>query len=633
MNRKLLDLLDHLSGGEYKTAEEIASQLNIGIKTVRVRIKELNEILAGHGAEIKSKPRYGYHLVIDSEKEFQTFTRKFRQKEDIIPATPEEREQYLLLYLLNTKEYSKMDHLSEFLYISKTSLAVNVRGIEKILNKYGLVILRRPNYGIRIEGKEYKKRICLADYFLKYNTKIVRDWNRQESEIQYLGNLLLQAIRKYGLDFSEVAFQNILIQLYISISRMKHEFYMDDLRDEMGDDTYDIEMEAAKEIFLNMRNKYKIHLPESEISYLALHLAGKRTIIGGMEERENFLVTEEIQDMVERMLNQVYLGTRTDFRKDLETRIALNQHMIPFHIRMKFDLPLKNPMLQEIKKKYMYAYTIAAQACIPLKEYYGKEIEEDEIGYFALIFALGLEHKDKRVVKKNILLVCSTGRGSSRLLAYKYQKEFGDYINKIEICDMFQFDRIDFNHIDCVFTTVPLTRYVPRPVFEVSQFLGNSEIADMLKLLKKDNGSIAARYYSEELFIKDVKGETKEEVLTNLCKRISNVIELPEDFLALVLKRESLGSTDYGNLVAIPHPIKVVTESTFVCVGILEHPILWDRNEVQVVFLVSIRVNGEELQGLYDKTMKVIMDKSNIQALIKGKSYQTLVELFEKEEA
>ena len=49
-----------------------------------------------------------------------------------------------------------------------------------------------------------------------------------------------------------------------------------------------------------------------------------------------------------------------------------------------------------------------------------------------------------------------------------------------------------------------------------------------------------------------------------------------------------------------PHAYKVLSENTFVAVGILDEPIRWVENDVQVLLLISI-ADGEhpELQKFY----------------------------------
>lgn len=146
------------------------------------------------------------------------------------------------------------------------------------------------------------------------------------------------------------------------------------------------------------------------------------------------------------------------------------------------------------------------------------------------------------------------------------------------------------------------------------------------------NKSFLYEFYDERLFFTDVKGDTKEAVLKGLCSRISNVRDLPEGFYDAVLKREGLAQTDFGNLTALPHPYKTLTKDSFVCVGILERPILWNKNQVQVVFLVSIgESEHEQLQSFYQLTMNLLLNQKGVARLIREASFDTLIELLKED--
>ena len=78
--------------------------------------------------------------------------------------------------------------------------------------------------------------------------------------------------------------------------------------------------------------------------------------------------------------------TERTVRGNRELRRALLRHMIPFAIRMRYQIGQHNLMLSEIKEHYIFAYTIASQAAGILREYFKAEISDDEIGELAEIF-------------------------------------------------------------------------------------------------------------------------------------------------------------------------------------------------------------------------------------------------------
>lgn len=310
--------------------------------------------------------------------------------------------------------------------------------------------------------------------------------------------------------------------------------------------------------------------------------------------------------------------------------MMLNSHLVPFEIRILNGISNTNELLPEIRKNFAFPYTMAARIGEFLEEKYEKPVSEDEIGYFAMIFALALEEMRERETKRaDILIVCNSGKGSSKLLKYRYEKEFGDYLDHIYICDRVGLSRFDFSKVEYVFTTIPISIKIPVPVIEIGTFLEASDIVRVKSVLKNGKRSYLAEIYTPERFFIGIKGDSKKKVLENFCNAIERREKLPDDFLEAVLKREELGQTDFGNLVAMPHPYKLLEEETKVFVGVLEEPIQWTKNPVQVLFLTSIGKSDENLPVFYEVTAKVMGDKEGIERLIKEKQYHTLMDIIE----
>ena len=123
------------------------------------------------------------------------------------------------------------------------------------------------------------------------------------------------------------------------------------------------------------------------------------------------------------------------------------------------------------------------------------------------------------------------------------------------------------------------------------------------------------------------------EVIQKMCSLAMEKRHLSEEFYESVAERERLAKTAFGNLVAMPHPYKAQPGDPFVCVAVLEHPILWEagegngsEEEVQVVFLVSLEAGvGDEMEKFYDITSRLMLSPKYIQKLIRHRSFDQLV--------
>ncbi len=633
-DERIVRLLTMMEDGKFHTASGLSQQLDVSIKTTRNLLKDLSGMVKNAGAEMISKHRYGYKLCIMDVSLFKQFKENIEQvqDQDSLPSNSRERVQYLLTYLLKTGSYMKLSEISETLYISKNTLSAEIREIESIIAQYNLTLVRKPNYGIRIEGSELNIRLCIANCLQEreYLSEMERLFGDHGTRVmKEIADAIKQVLNENKVIISDIAFGNMVYHIYISMNRIRegHPVSFTDIDMEGITDWW--EYKIAEKIAGELELRFGTAFEFPEIGYLAIHLAGKK--IQGMDAviKNNIVISKDVNDIVIQMLNDIDRIYKRNLAENLELRVTLCQHIMALAIRIKYELNMVNPILEKIKEEYSLAYAMAVQGCTILNDYYQTKLSEDEIGYIAVALALALETQKEDVRKKNILLVCSTGRCSAQLLVHKYMQEFGAYINEIHACNLHELGSWDFTDIDYIFTTVPITGVkVPVPIMEVPYTISSGDILAFRRMLLKDSKSgRITDYYQKELFL-EVDAETKEDVLHLMCGRIRQYKTIPDDFYELVMERERLARTEFGNYVAIPHPNRAVGDESFVCVGILDHPIVWDEQKIQVVFLINI---GEyvkaNLQDFYAVTSKLILNKANISQLIKDRSYEGMIEM------
>lgn len=617
-NRALLSLL---SENSYITAQEIGSRLSLSEKTVRTRLHEIMNDAEQNGAKILSKPRYGYGLqILDAEKWNAFFCQ--RQKIVIqIPKDAEERVEYILAALLTQKAYAyiKLEQLSETLYVSSKTLTGEIKRVEYILHQFSLSLDRRPHYGIRIEGSEFNKRCCILQNFYMNSSPFWLTEGKDEQARQ-IASILLQLIRQFHIRFTETTFQKTIYYIQISLARMQSGFA---ITNEPPEYVADItaECDVSREVYRELAPAGH-DVPFAEVLYTGIYIAGKR-IMGVGREMGGDLVTSSKQDeLITRMFDLIYQTYGVDFREDLNLRILLLQHLKPMEIRLRYNIPVEM-CADEIKEKYFFCYTMAQLAANVLEEEFGKPLPEEELLCLSIYFALAMDERsspDKR--KNNILLVCVSGKASVQLLVHRFKKEFGDEIGSLKVCSLYDFDHVDLKEIDLIFSTVPLYKPVPVPVMQIRDFFDGQDIVSIRRFLENSTRNVIDLYFRPELFFTEVPGNTKEEVLHTICSQIKKEISLPEGFEDAVLQREAMGSTDFGNLCAIPHPCRLMTHESFAAVAVLQQPILWQRNPVQVVMLVSLTNEvGTDNQEFYGMTADFLCDEAAVRQLIREQSF------------
>ena len=211
---------------------------------------------------------------------------------------------------------------------------------------------------------------------------------------------------------------------------------------------------------------------------------------------------------------------------------------------------------------------------------------------------------------------------------YKYKKEFGEYIDNIYTTDLIMLKDFDFSKINYIFSTVPIAFKVPVPIVQIGLFLETNDIINVKNALELSKNDFLHDYYNEDLFSLNIQGSTRDEIIKNICIDIKKYIDIPDNFYDSVMKREYLSETDFGNLVAIPHPFDILTDKTFVYVAVLDKPIVWYKNNVQVVFLISISNNKDDnLKKFYQYTVDFLLNENTVMKLIENKTFDNLMYL------
>ncbi len=112
----------------------------------------------------------------------------------------------------------------------------------------------------------------------------------------------------------------------------------------------------------------------------------------------------------------------------------------------------------------------------------------------------------------------------------------------------------------------------------------------------------------ESCVVADLKGETKEEVLTELVSALRQEGLIPDvgEALKVILEREKLGSTGIGEGVAIPHGKMRGVETILCAFGRSKKGVQFgsvDRRPVHIFFLL---LAPEETTGLHLKMLSRI---------------------------
>jgi lichenan operon transcriptional antiterminator len=340
---RALDIIQIVQKQPGITQTELAKSLDVSQRTIRSGVRHANEFL-GSTAHIVHHRNDGYELIIDDAMAFAATGATESFFVDSLPSEPEERVGYLLSNLVQRDDWVTLDDLSAQLFVSRASVSADLRTVEKILSRYGLKIARRPRYGIRVEGSEMARRLCIAGMVLDGAT------NSDDilPSLEKVSSCTREALDYTKFKINSDAYHNLVVHVAVSMRRIA-------AGDVIGVPSEDLNRlketsayYAASRIAMNLADNFETEIPEQEVAYLAMHLIGRQFIDDEASEDMGLIISDEIWSVVGTMLAIVRGAFGVDFGGDLELRMNLARHLVPLSVRLKYWMRVQNPLLDEI---------------------------------------------------------------------------------------------------------------------------------------------------------------------------------------------------------------------------------------------------------------------------------------------
>ncbi len=601
-------LLNILKKNKSLTAKGLAEMMNVSDRTVRTLIKNIRNANIDDIAEIESLFGEGYQLVIKDEVKLNGLLNETNSPKLLEDA--ESRINFIESKLLDG-EIININEDCYDLYISERQLRSDLKKIEEELSKFHIQLEKTVHGDVSISGNEIDIRYAL----LKLNN------NQNQQEFNQAEKIVNEVLNKYQIKINDMQYKNFINYILISVRRIKKNHRIESIFESL--DLSSNQFAIANEIAGQIGNSFEVVFSLYEIEGLYLCLIGSTS----QGTNKTFVVTKEVESLLSEIFELIKSTYAIDFTHNLSLKVSLSMHFEPMINRLKHNMFVENPIVSDIKKKYSIAYTLALTANSVIRKHYGKSLDDGEIGYIALSFELALEESKKVKLKKKILLVCNLGRVSANLLKLNYLEAFEDYIEEIETASLNQLSVMNLSRFDFILTTVPITldEYIPIPIIEINYFISQQDEIRIKQILKENEKSNIEKYFDRDCFIPNLKAKNKEDALKKMSKQLMQKYEFKEDLYESIMRREQMASTDFCYRTAMPHTDKLISEKSHVCIAILDKPIIWDENEIQLIFLVSVGKDRKENQEFYSLISKFVLNEKMIDQLINTSSYEYFI--------
>ncbi|WP_419876198.1 BglG family transcription antiterminator [Candidatus Pristimantibacillus sp. PTI5] len=416
----------------------------------------MEPLLAANGILLHKIAGLGIRVEASNDA-LERFKQSF-DRSDSLEYSAEERKILIFCSLLEHDEPVKLFSLAHELRVTMPTISHDLDELEESIVKQGLTLVRRRGYGVEIVGPEEAKRHAVS--LLAINHLDDSELFGQFADLAVSNPITAQLLDMIGKEnfkkleqalwelsddwsntLSESDYTRLLIKLSVALTRIGHGCVIP------ADRTNKSEVIPLLQGLLDILN---IQLPIQEQAYLS-HLLDQEAFPESslLIHHDDMPTIEGVKLLILRVEAQLQMSLTHD--RSLEE--GLIQHIKPAFQRIKDGIAIRNPMLAPIKKDYSALFSIVRSA---VQEIYQKiKVPDEEIGYIVMHFGASLERLKPFPRKVRAVLVCTSGIGSSKLLAVKIAKELPQ-IELIGHYSWFEARRLPPSRYDLIISTVDL---------------------------------------------------------------------------------------------------------------------------------------------------------------------------------
>jgi len=669
---------------QYITIANIAEQLNVSSRTILRELDEVEKLLLLNGVSLDKKPNRGLYVIGSLEDKANILQLMEMQRENKVYA-PHERQTIILSELLQNQNPTKLYYFTKIFDVSEGTISRDLDSLEGWMTQNNLKLIRKPGLGVYVEGDEGTIRRAIVNLiyenvdqshlhnFIRENFKIsaerqlgieIRMRNRllnliDRDTITKLEILIheVEDIMRYS--FADSAYVGLVVHLALAVQRIRNnekividKKYHEEIRNKP-------EYSAAEHLVKKIEKALPIIIPQDEIAYITMHIIGSKNRDIYRDNQESTAGSFELVKLARDMVKVAQQESNCYLEQNQKLLIGLVNHLGPAISRLKMNMDIRNPLLDEIKAFYPHIMEISKKCAEVIEARFDIRIPESEIGYIAMHLGAAIDKKemdDRRVYKAAV--ACPSGIGTSRMLASRIENEY-ENIMISEVISTIKLEEylLEKAEIDFIISTVPINT-VTLPVIVVTPLLSLTDKLKIDKFLKacsmqEKNGSkdkrtidlksklIQMSKYSEaiielldHLFIfDDCSANSIKELILLASQQLGDTPEKQATIEQALIDRESKGNTRIsGKEFVLVHCRSTAIDRIQLGIIRLRAPISYtnNRNELEnicfaVIMLAPLQTPKESLEVI-GEVSRLLIEKSNFLRLIKEGSKQRIYE-------
>jgi mannitol operon transcriptional antiterminator len=498
------------------TLAEIGEQLGLSGRVVRHNLRVVEAWLESNGTVLARSRNLGIQVLASPDFR-ETLRRELETSSSrtlVLDAL--ERQQAVALWLLTASQPLVASELARNLGVCRATVYRDLDALDDSLQAQGLRLIRRPRMGCSVEGTEGKRRQQILDLLCEIldqrdllslceggapqsKASLVGDWVSDKAlaylellELSLAKHVMSEASIRLGYVFADSSFVDLILLLAISIDRMRQGRTVQGIPGSAEELKGRAEFNVACTVLAEVERTLGLCVPESEVFFLTVRLLGAKLKGVVPVGSSRHMAQPEVLEVVDSLISEASVYLHPWLKMDQELSTALALHLQRVFNRLRFGLPISNPLLRLVKKEYPYVFQIAARACDRLSLPGVGEVPEEEVGFLAMHLGAAMERLKSRP-RLRVLVVCGEGIATAWLLVSRLRVELPE-LDIVEVTSAWDLnlERFSDKHLDAVVSTLPLATDA-LPVIEVSPFLRPAEVTRIRECLGLDDPGVEGK--------------------------------------------------------------------------------------------------------------------------------------------
>lgn len=429
-NRKLQILREIMSAHNGIPIKNLEEKVKVSRRTIYYDLKAINYWLETNDlAPISSSRQYGFFMNREERKAIEALLPVIKEYE--YEPSAEERIALILLLITCSDTKCGVQELSELTYVSRSTCLKDMKSTAELLATFEVGLEYDRTTGYYLEGQEVSIRKAIAyaitmllDHFYTelLDERLKKALDNEplhlnlEEAVAFFKKELIRVETLLERKFNDRMFRFISYYFALVLFRIGRGLYTAYPAEEVQEIKATKGYVAAQFLASRMDETFSMTLSEDEISHITIQLLCA-SLDAYYVNQPSDLLNRIKSEIIPMLVHDFETLACVRFEEQEKLQENLYLHFIPAYYRTVYQIPIENPIKEEIMSEFADLYELTKKSLVNTERSLDLRFNASEISYFTMHFGSWFKKQGINLHTKNIAIVCPSGIATSNFIA------------------------------------------------------------------------------------------------------------------------------------------------------------------------------------------------------------------------